>query len=321
MISPPPIIHKALKAGASLAVSISGGKDSQAMLKALSGLWCEMNYPGEIFVIHAHLGRAEWPQTLPHCRSLAATYDIPLIVVERPQGDLVDEIKARMQKLAGSGKPFWPSASNRYCTSDQKRDQIDKVLRAPFWPDAKNRYCTSHHKTNQIDKEFRHHNLIISAEGIRWDESPARSKKPEYEIRTQITAKPLRELSIEDALDYRSLNQRLAITWRPIISWSKAQVYEYCGHSLEELEIRRELYKFGYYELALNDWSMHPAYVFGNDRLSCVLCILGSLNDLRTGAEHNPGLLDVYIELEEVGGFTFKKGFSLRELTAADQDN
>lgn len=276
----PPEIDAALKNGAALAISISGGKDSQAMLIALTRLYQPSGWTGPLFAIHAHLGRAEWPQSLGMCQKMADDAGIPLTVVSRPQGDLVQEIEDRKEKLAGTGKPFWP--------------------------DAKNRYCTSHHKTNQIDKRLRGYPVVISAEGIRAEESPARAKKSPFGVRKAITAKALEEMSPADALAQQSPGQRVGLTWYPIFYWHKPHVYGRCGHDLEELNERRALYRAGDHERALNGWQMHPAYVFGNERLSCALCILGSRNDIENGARHNSELLSVYADWERETGFTFR---------------
>ncbi len=313
-ITVPPAIVEAMQHGACLAISISGGKDSQALLNSLASLALERGWMDQVFAIHSHLGRAEWPQTLGHCECMCGQAGVPLVIVNRPQGDLVAEIRARMVKLQGTGKPFWPDASNRYCTSDQKRGQIDKVLRAPFWPDAKNRYCTSHQKTNQIDKAFRRFEVVISAEGVRADESAARAKKQALSIRPAITATSLRTLSPDLALAARKAGQRVAMTWYPLHDWNVDQVWAACGTSGPDLERRRALYKAGQIAEAMDSFPAHPAYVFGNNRLSCVFCILGSLNDLRNGAKHNPELLREYVEMERVGQSTFKNGWSLASL-------
>lgn len=56
----PQAIDQALRQGAALAVSISGGKDSQAMLYALAAEWERRpEWTGDIFAVHADLGRAE----------------------------------------------------------------------------------------------------------------------------------------------------------------------------------------------------------------------------------------------------------------------
>ena len=48
----------------------------------------------------------------------------------------------------------------------------------------------------------------------------------------------------------------------------------------------------------------HPAYAAGNERLSCVFCILGSARDARNGAIHRPELFARYVALEEATGYT-----------------
>ena len=48
----------------------------------------------------------------------------------------------------------------------------------------------------------------------------------------------------------------------------------------------------------------HYAYSLGNDRLSCVFCIMASRNDLANGAANNPQLLAQYDALEKRTGYT-----------------
>lgn len=267
-IALPDPIHTALCDGAALAVSISGGKDSQAMLLALVEVHRRQQWPGDIFAIHAHLGRMEWPQTFAHCEAICKDAGLPLTVVSRPQGDLLQEMWDRVEKLRGTDKP-------------------------PF-PDSKNRYCTSHHKTNQIDKALRKHQVIISAEGIRADESPARAKRPEWELREQICTR-----------------DRTAYTWRPLLHWTEADVWAQMGTSLEEVQRRRKLYRAGDREAAFAGWIAHPAYVMGNMRLSCAMCVLASRADITNGALHNPELYAELVRMEEVSGFSFRQDLRL----------
>ncbi len=180
----PPFSDRLLRLGAALVISISGGKDSQAMLMALVIEYHRRGWTGPLFALHMDLGRTEWLSTSWMCKKMAYTAGIDLVVIRRPQGDLVSQIEARMLKLTAEAggmqptKPFWPSVNSRYCTSDQKRDQANKVLRAPglFWPGLSSRYYIGHHKTNQVDKQPRKFPIVISAEGIRGAESPRRAK-------------------------------------------------------------------------------------------------------------------------------------------------
>ncbi len=291
-------IQSALETGATLAISISGGKDSQAMLYALMAERERNRWPGNVFAVHAHLGRMEWPQTQAHCQAMCDEVGIRLVVVERPQGDLLQEMQDRMEKLRGTGKPHFPDAKNRYCTADQKRSQIDKVLRAAPFPDAKNRYCTSHHKSNQIDKVLRQpmSSVVISAEGIRADESYARAKRPLWEYRKQICTR-----------------RRTAYTWRPLLHWSSEDVWAQLGTSSDDLERRQELYR-QVDSAAFDGWRGHPAYVMGNQRLSCAICVLASRNDIVNGARHNPDLYQSLVQMELDSGFSFRKDLRLADL-------
>lgn len=106
----------------------------------------------------------------------------------------------------------------------------------------------------------------------------------------------------------------MAIDWNPILDWSVTDVWEAIGHSMAELRARRHLWSVGQKASALDGWLAHPAYVLGNERLSCALCILGSPGDLENGARHNPELFAELVEMERSSGFTFQQDFSLVEL-------
>ena len=333
----PKVIRRALDGGASLAVSISGGKDGQAMLSAVVPWFREHGYGSQLFAIHSDLGRAEWSQTPAFVEHLAQQAGVPLVVVRRTKGDLVARIEERLVKVRQDAEdhkpvPFWPSSTSRYCTAPADRSHlktgpINQALRnsIPFWPSSGQRYCTSDLKRGPIDTKLRSFErstagVIISAEGVRGGESRERAKKPVVEIREAITAeskfveRDLASMTPDDALTRRGPGQRVAFNWRPIFNWTLEQVWVGCGTSVAELKRRRALYKLGEHEQALSGWSAHPAYVFGNERLSCSICVLASKNDLLNGANHNPDTYLRYLELEHDGDATFKDGWSLLDL-------
>lgn len=301
-IALPDEIRVALEDGATLVISISGGKDSIALLYVLVALYHYYGWRGKIVAVHADLGKMEWKYSLPLCERICHELEIELIVVRRPQGDLLREIKDRALKLKGQNKPPFPSAQQRYCTADQKRTPIDKVLRAAPFPSAQQRYCTSHHKQQQIDKVLRKTpTVVISAEGIRANESPARRRKPAWEYRTQICTRT-----------------RTAYTWRPLHDWTEEDVWQACGTSLAELNRRRQLYREGRYEEAFRGWKFHPAYILGNLRVSCAMCVLGSKGDITNGARYNRELHGELVQIERDSGYTFRVDLALASLSLED---
>lgn len=306
----PEVLDRILvRSDAALCVSISGGKDSQAMLAAIAAAHGARRWGAGLYAIHADLGRAEWRESLPHCERLCADLGIHLEVVRRPQGDLLQEIQDRQAKLTDTGRSAWPTATQRYCTADQKRDQIVKAKRRPFWPDAANRYCTADQKRTPIDKAARAHSLVVSAMGMRGDESRARAKRATFTIDQTLTAKRYRELPAEEALaawEASGATARLAFDWLAIHGWSVEDVWAACGTSAADLAARQAMYRAGETTAALSGWPAHPAYVYGNERVSCAFCVLGSKNDLRVGAIHNPELYRTYVQMERESGFTFQ---------------
>jgi 3'-phosphoadenosine 5'-phosphosulfate sulfotransferase (PAPS reductase)/FAD synthetase len=271
----PNAVRQALEQGAALAISISGGKDSHAMIRMLPSWFRAQGYTGELYALHADLGRMEWTQTPEIIQQHATTAEIPLVVVRWKDGDLVDRIERRMHQLAGTGKPFWPSSQSRYCTSDLKRGPIDIYLR-------------NHHPAGSG---------IVCAIGLRAQESPNRAKQPVVAERKSVHTQ-----------------SRLALNWLPIHEYTESQVWDVCGHSQEEIDLRRFQYACGLHDVALDGWTGHPAYIYGSTRLSCALCVLASRNDLTVGARHNPDLHRHLIQLEQIGGSTFQDKFSLGDI-------
>lgn len=278
------VIKSAIQKGAKLYGSISGGKDGQAMVKSLHN-W-GLPVAG---LIHADLGRVEWPQSLGMCEAAAEEFSLPLHIVTRADGaDMLDHWKNRMHKLEGTGKPFWSSSANRYCTSDLKRDPIDKFLRN----------CGN--------------DLVISCEGIRAQESDKRALKSPLEIRRRISSSFYDGMTVEEAIANFTPGKRLALTWFPIFNYSLNDVWGTYRMSEEKLQLAR--WAFNEYGFCPDWWPFHPAYAFGNDRVSCMFCVLGSINDLQNAAKHNPELLEEMVAMEEESGATFKNKWSLQAL-------
>ncbi|MGK7945057.1 MAG: phosphoadenosine phosphosulfate reductase family protein, partial [Microcystaceae cyanobacterium] len=261
-----------------LAIGISGGKDSQAMLNYLKHLSTTHNWRCKLLAIHADLGRLEWQQTPQFVEHLCEEAGIELVVV-KAKDDLLDGWRNRYYKL-----------------KTEKNNSI------PFWSSAASRYCTSNYKIAPINKYLRQYQLVINAIGLRSEESTGRSKKPVLKVRNISTSslfakycdlktKKVREspLSPEDAWtvwNQKGRKGRFCLDWLPIHDWELEKVWNWCGTSTSEWQRRRKLPD----EDALLGWPAHPAYALGNERLSCQFCVLGSQNDLSNGKRYNPEL-------------------------------
>lgn len=143
---------------------------------------------------------------------------------------------------------------------------------APSFPSASHRQCTSDLKRGPIEREVRRYAkehgfaTVVNCCGIRAQESAKRAKQTPFRRNER-----------------NSVAGRDWYDWLPIFRMSTQDVFE---------TIRAAGQK------------PHPAYGAGNERLSCVFCILGSARDLANGAKHRPELLAKYVELEKRTGYT-----------------
>ena len=102
-----------------LVVNSSAGKDSQAMLDVVAQQAKNEGVLDRLVVVHADLGRVEWPGTRELAERQARHYGVRFEVVKRQQGDLLDYVEKRGR---------WPSPAQRYCTSDLKRGPVTKLF-------------------------------------------------------------------------------------------------------------------------------------------------------------------------------------------------
>ena len=243
--------------GAHFFAGHSGGKDSQAMYRALT----KIVPPGQLHVIHADLGFVEYEGVKDFIKS-NIHHELLIAQAIHKDGskkDLFSAIRARRLTLDSQGRhdaPAFPSSAARFCTSDLKRDPIWKVIR------------------NSGD-----YSIVVNCVGIRADESAARAKKVQNNGTLNVNLKNTN--SRREAFDY----------W-PIADWSIDQVWT---------------------EIADAGQQPHPMYAAGNERLSCVFCILGSTRDLKNGLAKRPELFAAFSELEIEVRTTMFHGQSLAD--------
>lgn len=168
-------------------LNTSGGKDSQAMLDYVVEQADASGVRERLVAVHADLGVVEWPGTREVAQRQAQHYGIRFEVVRREQGDLLQQIEAR---------GMFPDAARRYCTSDQKRGPVLRLvtqlaadLRASFGDE---RLCVR----------------VLNAMGLRAEESPARRLRARFQRNARASS-----------------GRRVVDDWLPIHAWSEHQVW------------------------------------------------------------------------------------------------
>ena len=112
------------------------------------------------------------------------------------------------------------------------------------------------------------YNFIISAEGIRGEESTARAKKIPLEIRWEITSTYYKDMTVEEAIAAFNPAYRLALTWFPIFGYTLQEVWATEGMTMDMVFRARMQYKNNL--VVPKWWPFHPAYAYGNERVNCM---------------------------------------------------
>lgn len=242
-----------------VAIGVSGGKDSSALALALSEELDRRGHLGPRVLIHSDLGRVEWADSLPTCERLAGRLGLELVVVRRAAGGLMERWLTR-----------WANNVARYASLSCVR------LILP-WSTASMRFCTSELKTAVICRElvrrFPGH-VILSATGIRAEESPKRAQQPIAKAQPKLSSVTHRTSGYD---------------WHPLHTWKLGDVW------------------------AIHDrtgFPRHEAYrVYGSSRVSCAFCILASQADLTAaaGCEANQDVYREMVDLELTSTFAFRE--------------
>jgi 3'-phosphoadenosine 5'-phosphosulfate sulfotransferase (PAPS reductase)/FAD synthetase len=130
---PPPVripdqVRDTLDRGGYLVINSSGGKDSQVVTYMLATHPELAKYKDRMVVLHADLGRGEWPGGGEHARYVAEAMDLTFVDtrkatrrsaetgrVEPWVGDMLDYFAERAA---------WPAAGKESCRSDMKRGPL-----------------------------------------------------------------------------------------------------------------------------------------------------------------------------------------------------
>jgi len=251
-------ISQILAADPVVAIGVSGGKDSCALALATVAYLDAIGHKGPRVLIHSDLGRVEWADSLPTCERLAAATGLELITVKRAAGDMMDRWLVR-----------WRNNIRRYQTL-----QCVKVILP--WSTPSMRFCTSELKTDVICRALVKRfpgRVIVSAAGVRRDESKARENTPVFEGQGKLKNRK---------------HATTGVDWNPLIHWSTRDVLAF---------------------LAGRGFDLHEAYTtYGSSRVSCVFCIMGSGDDLRAAAScaDNADVYREMVDLEIASSFAFQ---------------
>lgn len=213
-----------------------------------------------------------------------------LLVIHASLGILewAGALELAQNQAVTNGSPFIVARAKRTLV-DMALDRYSSRPEVPSFPSAKNRQCTSDLKRSPITREVRAFakangfTSIINCMGMRAQESSSRAKKQ--------TFKPHQE---------HGRAGRSWYDWLPIHNFTEEDVYQTISKAGEK---------------------PHWAYTTGNERLSCVYCIMSSKNDLSNGALHNAPLYALYCFLEKYTGYTMHMSRkSLPEITGITPD-
>ena len=132
-------------------ISVSGGKDSHAMLFLVRDLADRQGVPREkLLAMYADTGM-EWHNAPAHVEALCKAAGVELVTVY-PVSPMLETFKKHL-----------------------------KIPQFMIFPTAKCRFCTSHHKVDPMDKLIRKFSgKVLKVTGERWAESKARSTYTEF---------------------------------------------------------------------------------------------------------------------------------------------
>lgn len=263
-----------------LVISVSGGKDSQAMTSHL--IKEHVHHYQEVFAVHADLGSAEWAITHSFLQSIIPG-SIPLHIVKHHKNDSLIEGMFQRHQQRKDAAPF-PDSARRWCTSDYKRSPISKWIR------------------NTFPQNYEVH----VAMGMRGEESPRRNTLPVWSERKDTCA----------ATKNRIVYDWLPIhTWTEQDVWNEIFQHQAGVKSLYKAQAQVNTFRKSNRDIDAaiayirNElcFPAHPAYAIGNNRLSCALCVLATTSDLRNGAQFNQETYQKLVDLEIESGYSFKQ--------------
>jgi 3'-phosphoadenosine 5'-phosphosulfate sulfotransferase (PAPS reductase)/FAD synthetase len=224
---------------------------------------------GALFVANHSGGKDSQVQLICLLKRVPASQ---LVVVHASLGPMEwpGALELARDQATAAGLPFIVARASKTLLEMVER-RFESRPEVPSWPSASTRQCTSDLKRGPIQREVRRYakttgfKIIVNCLGLRAQESPGRAKRAPF--------------------------GRMAIS-NSVLTW-----YEWLPvHDMRSTEV--------FEAIAADGQQPHYAYSLGNDRLSCVFCIMASKPDLRNGRTQLPELFEQYVALEKRTGYT-----------------
>ena len=203
-----PVIDKALadSANTTVAISISGGKDSTVLTLETNRHLDNLGFTGNRVLIHSDLGEIEHFQSAEICRKLGERLNLHLHII-KPKRPMIERWQYR-----------WECITNRFIN-------LENVRLSTWASSARNRFCTSESKTSPICRFLKKTypgQTILNVIGLRRQESRGRAAKPVSQQNNLLTVKT---------------KKTFGITWHPILDYTLEDVFlthRQCNFPLHE---------------------------------------------------------------------------------------
>lgn len=283
----PPAAPDPSDPGVQIVLSLSGGKDSGALLSYVVRTYgtASQAHAARLRAVYADTGM-EWPDAeAVIAQQLAAVrarwgVEIPLAVVRKQ--DLDGDAVGILDVVERRG--FFPDRQARWCTSDFKRSPIDRWLR--------NAYVGG----TEAGPE-----RVLVALGIRSLESANRAFGRFGKPGAQGWTHPDVNMDVREKATSR---RRSVFDWYPLYDWCPGPDGRTCPSVVNLWDgaawvpHRPQPWQDVWHELRAYGVPVHRAYELGFPRLSCAFCIFGRPDDLRRAAEIHPDLFRRIAQLE-----------------------
>lgn len=235
---------------------------------------------GALFVV-SHSGGKDSQAMLIRVRQVIPADRIVVVHVDMRELEWPGTEQQARYSAEAEGIPL-----DRFFVVQADYDMLEQVRRrslqrpdAPPWSSAQYRLCTAALKRQPVERFIDQLQaregwpVIVDVEGLRAAESSDRAGAESWEEHPRM-------FGVRSDI---SGMKRLWYKWLPIKHLSTEDVFA---------------------TISVAGQVPHWAYAAGNERLSCMFCVLSSLSDLRNAAIHNPELFARFVQAEQDVGWT-----------------